>query len=338
MNAKSLLIAMVLSSVVCAADPADSPSAAPVAARPVRILAIGNSFSLSLCRFFPTAAAAEGFPVEFCNLYIGGCPLDRHVENIRKAAEDPEFDPYEVRWFHADRPASPIKFKSNIPQMLATQAWDFVTIQQASPKSWKPETYRPAADELIAEIHRLAPQAEIIVHQTWAYNARDARLNPGEKSWGFDQAGMSARVEDAYSKLADAFGFRTIPCGAAVRLRRSALAEAGRAFDPASLDLLAPGEKPDLRGDPVGSFRWENNDAAARAEGSTPTLGADTIHLNALGQYLQAVTWLAFFSGRDPRTFSFAPVDVREGSPEEFAGLRAAAALALEEQRGKERK
>ena len=134
------------------------PSSAPADRHPVRILAIGNSFSLSLCKFFPSAAAAAGAPVEFCSLYIGGCSLARHADNIRKAEEDPDFAPYGVTWFHADRPAAPVKFNANIPQMLATQAWDVVTIQQASPASWRPETYRPAADEGVAEIRRLAPQ------------------------------------------------------------------------------------------------------------------------------------------------------------------------------------
>ena len=318
-----------LAAVAAGADGPARPAApvphgaGPAERRPVRVLAIGNSFSQSLCRYFPEAAAAAGAPVEFCNLYIGGCPLDRHAENIRKAAEDPEFAPYAVTWFHADRPAAPAKFQSNVPQMLATQAWDVVTIQQASHKSWDPGTYRPAADEVVAEIRRLAPQAEIVVHQTWAYNAADPRFRPGEKSWGFDQAGMAGRVEDAYRKLADGFGLRTIPVGAAVRLRREALAAEGRVFDPASPDALAPGEKPDLRGDPVGNFWWK-----AGAEGGAQALQRDTIHLNRAGEYLQAMVWLGFFTGLDVRALDFAPPGT-EAFAADLPGLRAAAARAL---------
>lgn len=315
-----------LAAVAAGIDGAGSrltPSAAAAVCHPVRILAIGNSFSLSLCKFFPAAAAAAGTPVEFCSLYIGGCPLDRHADNIRKAAEDPDFAPYGITWFHADRPETPVKFNSNIPQMLATQAWDIVTIQQASPKSWNAGTYRPAADEVIAEIRRLAPQAEIVVHQTWAYNAADARLRPGEKSWGFDQAGMTERVESAYRKLADDFGLRTIPVGAAVRLRRESLAAEGRVFDPASLEGLAPGETPDLRGEPVGNFWWKTDAASGER-----TFQSDTIHLNAAGQYLQAMVWLGFFSGLDVATLNlFLPGTERFAN--DLPGLRAAAAHAL---------
>lgn len=317
MKATSILLATGL---VAVADAADVRERVPSA--PLRILAIGNSFSQSLCRYFPAAAADAGEAIEFCNLFIGGCPLSRHAENIRKGAEDPAFAPYDVTWFAAGRPDSPRKFKSNIPQMLATQAWDVVTIQQASHESWNPASYRPFADEVIDEIRRLAPQAEIVVQQTWAYNAADGRIGGENPKWGFNQAGMAERAERAYADLAAAFGLRIIPVGAAVRLRREALAAEGRIFDPASLNALAPDERPDLRGDPVGSFWWKTD-----ADSGAKTLQRDSIHLNRAGEYLQAMVWLGFFSGRDPRGFSYVPEDAPWAA--DAPGLRAAAAFAL---------
>lgn len=290
-------------------------------ASPIRVLAIGNSFSRSLCRYFPAAAAAEGAQIEFCNLFIGGCSLSRHADNIRRGTEDPAFAPYDVDWFAAGRPDAPRRFKSNIPQMLATQSWNVVTIQQASHESWKQGTYSPFAEEVVAEIRRLAPQAEIVIQQTWAYSAADGRIGGAKPSWGFDQAGMAERVEDSYAALAAAFGFRVIPTGAAVRLRREALAAEGRVFDPASLDALTPGDPPDTCGDPVGNFWWKDN-----AEGGK-TLQRDTIHLNRAGEYLQAIVWLGFFTGRDPRTFTYAPDNVHWAA--DIPGLRDAAAMAL---------
>ena len=312
-------IAPILTATLSAALPA----AARDASRPLRVLAIGNSFSQSLCRYFPSAAADAGESIEFCNLFIGGCPLSRHADNIRKGAEDPAFAPYDVTWFAAGQPASPRKFKSNVPQMLATQAWDVVTIQQASHESWNPATYRPAADEVVATIRRLAPQAEIVIQQTWAYNAADGRIRGANPKWGFDQAGMAERVERAYAKLAEDFGFRIIPVGLAVRLRREALAAEGRIFDPASLDALAPGQAPDLCGDPVGNYWWKTDEATG-----VKTLQRDTIHLNRQGELLQAIVWLGFLTGRDARTFSYAPADIPWA--DEIPALRDAAARALE--------
>ena len=320
MNTTAPLLAATLSAAL--------PAAARDASQPLRILAIGNSFSLSLCRYFPAIAADAGEPIELCNLYIGGCSLKRHADNIRKGAEDPAFAPYGVSWFTAGQPDTPRKFKANIPQMLATQAWDVVTIQQASPGSWDPATYRPAADEVVATIRRLAPSAEIVIQQTWAYNAADDRIGGANPTWGFDQAGMAERVERAYAKLAEDFGFRVIPVGRAVRLRREALAAEGRVFDPASLDALQPGEKPDLQGDPVGSFWWPKEDTASGADGTPPALKRDTIHLNRQGELLQAMVWLGFFTGRDVRALAYVPADVPWAG--EIPGLRDAAAQALE--------
>ncbi|MBQ7667516.1 MAG: DUF4886 domain-containing protein [Kiritimatiellae bacterium] len=323
----SLIVASA--AAVSASASESGPAGIPAQHAPLRVLAIGNSFSQSLCRYFPAMAASSGEQIEFCNLYIGGCSLSRHADNIKKGAEDSAFAPYAVTWFEAGRPDAPRKFASNIPQMLATQTWNVVTIQQASPGSWNPATYRPAADEVIAEIRRLAPQAEIVVQQTWAYNAADDRIGGASPKWGFDQAGMALRIESAYAALAEAFGFRTIPVGAAVRLRRAALAAEGRVFDPAVLAALKPGEDADLRGDPVGSFWWRDDPKTG-----AKTFARDTIHLNRSGEYLQALVWLCFLSGRNPESVEYVPKNANFAP--DIPAMRAAAAAALREMRAKE--
>lgn len=253
-------------------------------AEPLRVLAIGNSFSKSLCRYLPKAAVAAGKDLEFCNLYIGGCSLQRHAENIAKGAVDPAFKPYDVQWYRAPEPTQAVTFKANIPEMLATQKWDIVTIQQASHHSWNPESYHPWGESLIATIRTLAPDAEIVVHQTWAYNPADGRIGGEKPSWGFDRDGMYERVEAAYLAFAKERRLRVIPVGLAVQFERTLLFHANdQVFDPATIAALAPGEKADMRGEPVGSFWWKDG-----------KLQRDTIHLNRTGDYLQAMVWLGF--------------------------------------------
>ena len=318
------LLALLAAAPAFAEEPAEKP--------PLRVLAIGNSFSLSLCTFLPSAAAAAGERLEFCNLYIGGCSLKRHAENAAKAGANPAYAPYEVSWFRADDPSHPAKFKSNIPQMLATQKWDVVTIQQASHESWKPGSFHPWADSVVAAVRSLAPDAEIVVHETWSYNAADARIGGKFPDWPFDQAGMYSRLETNYLALARSFGLRTIPVGLAVQKRRAALAAAGRGFDPAALDEAKPLQDPDLRGEPVGSFWW---DKATAIEPDRP-MRRDTIHLNKAGQYLQTMTWLGFLFGRDVRASDgYQPSSDRVarflGVVDDAAALRAAAQDALDE-------
>lgn len=293
--------------VLSSASAADKP--------PLRVLSIGNSFSASLCRYLPAMADAAGEKLEFCNLFIGGCSLKRHAGNVAKAGADPAFAPYDVTWFRADEPAHPAKFKSNIPQMLATQKWDVVTLQQASHESWKPESFHPWADSLVATVRSLAPDAEIVWHETWSYNAADARIGGKFPDWPFDQAGMYARIETNALALAREFGLRVVPVGLAVQKRRAALAAAGPVFDPAT---LSPGDPIDLRGEPVGALGWKDG-----------RISGDTIHLNRAGEYLQAATWLGFLFDRDVRDLSFAPEGA--GDDETRAALRAAAQDALDE-------
>ena len=48
----------------------------------MRILAIGNSFSQDATAMLQPVLAASGIQAEVVNLYIGGCPLERHWQNI----------------------------------------------------------------------------------------------------------------------------------------------------------------------------------------------------------------------------------------------------------------
>ena len=309
-------IAPLAALAVLMAGPCPGQShAAPADKPPLRVLSIGNSFSASLCRYLPAMAADSGEKLEFCNLFIGGCSLRRHAGNVAKAGTDPAFAPYDVTWFRAEDPAHPAKFRSNIPQMLATQKWDVVTLQQASHESWKPESFHPWADSLVATVRSLAPDAEIVWHETWSYNAADARIGGKFPDWPFDQAGMYARVETNALALAREFGLRVIPVGLAVQKRRAALAAAGPVFDPAA---LSPGDPIDLKGEPVGALGWKDG-----------RISGDTIHLNRSGEYLQAATWLGFLFGRDVRDLSFAPEGA--GDDETRAALHAAAQDALDE-------
>ena len=48
----------------------------------IKILAIGNSFSQDATRYLHQFASAAGIDTKVVNLYIGGCPLERHWKNI----------------------------------------------------------------------------------------------------------------------------------------------------------------------------------------------------------------------------------------------------------------
>ena len=288
--------------------------ASPVfAAEPVRelkILTIGNSFSWSLRTFFAKAAAADGvkLKLEFANL--GGCSFERHWNNFVKSEKDPSFKPYIF-----NRPAK------SLQELLTGDKWDIVTIQQASPLSWQAESYQPFADELIAAVRKLAPTAEIVIQQTWSYNAADPRLIPGGRGfWGFDQTGMYEKLDAAYRGLARKHDLRMIPTGYAVQLYRKAMGDKLVACEPKDCSCTRKPDTPKTT-DVVGSFHWGKDGKTGEEK-----LLRDCIHLNVRGQYLQALVWYAELFGMDPEKSSFVPKGI---SAEEIALLKKCAREAV---------
>ena len=55
----------------------------------MNILTIGNSFSQDAQRYLHQIARADGIDITCFNLYIPGCPLSRHYQNMH--SEDREY-------------------------------------------------------------------------------------------------------------------------------------------------------------------------------------------------------------------------------------------------------
>ena len=175
-----------------------------------KVLMIGNSFSISCLSHLPKVAAANGHKLDLASLYIGGCSLERHCRNIEDAADGAAFRPYRFdRVVDGEKVVE--KGSANIPDALAMDKWDVVTIQQASHLSWDKSSYRPWGDRLVEKIRALAPQAKVLVQETWSYPPWDKRLG----KFGFDQLDMYAKLHDAYREFAGRHGFGIIPAGTA---------------------------------------------------------------------------------------------------------------------------
>ncbi|MCQ2389729.1 MAG: DUF4886 domain-containing protein, partial [Kiritimatiellae bacterium] len=176
----------------------------------LKVLMIGNSFSICNLWQMPQIARSMGKKLDLASLYIGGCSLERHWNNVAAAATNATFKPY--RFDRIDDGKHVVQAsKANVPETLSLAKWDVVTLQQASHFSWNPATYEPFGSNLVATIRKLAPQAKIVVQETWSYPPWDARL----KKFGFDQVDMYARLHDAYAAFAGRYGFEVIPVGTA---------------------------------------------------------------------------------------------------------------------------
>ena len=283
---------------------------APAPAKDLKVLMIGNSFSICVLKQWPAVAAAAGDRLDLASLYIGGCPLDRHSDNIDRAG-DPAFLPYAFSYNYASvtdqASASVAKLgkKTNIPQALAADRWDVVTIQQASGKSPFAETYEPYAGKIVAKIRELAPQAEIVVQETWSYSPYDPRL----AKWKMTPADMHAALRKAYRQLAAHYGFRVIPVGDAVQLFRTRLPVSYESVLSAKeIAALKEPDVPKFFGDVVGRSSWQTT----KKEGHH--LAFDRSHLNPQGHYLQALVWQAKLFGTDVTAVGYRPDYVTEAN------------------------
>ncbi len=285
---------LLLSALLAASAPVlaeDTEAPAPAAEKPdsLHILMIGNSFSVCVGKHLPNlVASCPGLSLDLVSAYIGGCSFERHWNNILATNDTPTKKQYKVaEWIVQDGVVTAKdKVDGSINDLIRREPWDIITIQQASPASWDYATYQPFAEKLIAFIKDNCPGARVHIQQTWAYRADDSRILPGG-AWGFDQAGMHERVTAAYASLEKATGFPVIPTGRAVNLFRQRVEKPFVPLTKEQKEALKPEDKlPDQSGDVVGSFRW-NTDKETGAK----TFGADTIHLNGRGEYLQACTW-----------------------------------------------
>lgn len=181
----------------------------------VRILAIGNSFSSDAVEeHLYELAKEEGVPVIIGNMYIGGCSLERHVNNAREDA-----GAYLYKKIEADGNMVAIKDFS-LSKSLKDEDWDYVSVQQSSPNSGFPETYEPWLDELISYVTSFVPDAEIVFHMTWAYD-KDSK-HRSFPNYDCNQETMYNAIIKTVRSQTARVGIRTvIPAGTAVQNART---------------------------------------------------------------------------------------------------------------------
>ncbi len=271
-----------------------------LAAKDLNVLMIGNSFSICVGHNLPQIVhSVPGHHLKLTSAYIGGCPLEKHWNNILAAEKDPDAKQYKINIWDSNTPNEKQEYRGNVATLLKNNTYDIISIQQASPRSWDYNTYQPYAENLIAYIRKHNPKAEIIVQQTWSYRRDDPRLLPGEKSWGFDQTEMAKRVADAYRKLAATGPFRVIPVGDAIQIARTEEEGDYKILSAAERAKFQEPDLPDQSGDVVGKDFWGNDKTGKRS------LRADAIHLNRKGEYLQACVWFCVLFGESASKITY---------------------------------
>lgn len=274
----------------------------------LNILTIGNSFTWSLDLYFRQVVESAGCKVNLDFANWGGCELFRHWQYITLEEGD-----YRLSLYQEPR--------RKLREILGGTKWDIVTIQQASHQSWDETTYQPYATNIRDYVKLHAPQAELVIQQTWSYRADENRIRPGG-SWGFDQDGMYERLTKCYRKTAEELGgIRIIPTGYAVQLARAASPVKFVPYERGALKNYSWPDLPPQAGDVVGQLKW------TKTQEGELVISADCIHLNSYGQYLQACVWFASLFERPTSDITFVPDNM---SNAEAQKLREIAQLAVD--------
>jgi hypothetical protein len=181
----------------------------------VKVLAIGNSFSEDAVEeHLSSLAQAEGLTVVIGNMYIGGCSLERHVNNLR--GNLPE---YRYRKFDPKGNMKEINGYT-LDKVLAEEDWDYISVQQVSSFSGMPETYSPWLPELVAYVRSMVPEAEVMFHATWAY-APDS-THGAFVNYDKDQMKMYEAIVSAVYQETPKVGIElVIPSGTAIQNART---------------------------------------------------------------------------------------------------------------------
>ncbi|MDR0901652.1 MAG: DUF4886 domain-containing protein [Opitutaceae bacterium] len=285
----------------------------PAPRESARVLTIGNSFANDATSFLPQIAGSAGRKLVLFRANIGGCSLERHARHLNAALAnpaDPEGSPYR------NNPGVlgiSGRDKVSLPEALAAVDWDFVTIQEWSQRSYKPEYQEPHAGRLIDTIRKLAPRAEIVIHQTWAYREDHPFF---QKDDGFTQQKMYDGLRAAYKELSARHGLRILPSGDAMQAARATPRWQYRP-DP-NFDFKNPpqGQVPGQKGSLNIGWRWTKDKKGKQV------FSLDAIHANVAGRYLTGCVFFEGFYGVDCATVTFTPDDLTK---DDAASLRAVA-------------
>lgn len=174
----------------------------------VKILIIGNSFSEDAAHYLHQMAASVGIDLKIVNLFIGGCPLERHFRNLE--TEEKAYL-YQVNGIKTERMVS-------IHEMLGAEQWDYIVTQQASGDSGWICSYEPFLGKIIEILREKVPGAQLCLQETWAYEIDS--VHGSFMRYNRDQQTMYMQLHNCYTAMAEKYNLKLIPSGTVLQQAR----------------------------------------------------------------------------------------------------------------------
>lgn len=161
----------------------------------LKILAIGNSFSVDALQYFYQIASSLGVEeITIGNLYIGSCSLQTHLNNILN--KEPKYIYYtntNGEWI--EHP------EHTVNDAILEHKWDYISFQQVSSLSGVESSYNEILLQLVDEVKQLflSPNnpnrnesVKFIWHMTWAYQQNTT--HPGFINYNNNQMQMYENI------------------------------------------------------------------------------------------------------------------------------------------------
>ena len=213
---RTVLIILATMAMLAVGNPDAAAKKQPKAPRTLKVLAIGNSFSMDAVeQNLWDIAKADGCNMVIGNMYIGGCTLERHWNNAEKNA--PAYSYRKI--VNGEKTTTP---KVSLETALADEKWDVVTLQQQSLNAGKAGSFEPYLPELIKYVRARVPKkTRIVYHRSWAYETD--YIGSGFELFGRNSGIMFKAVTATTKQMCEKYGIQTtIPSAATIQnMRRS---------------------------------------------------------------------------------------------------------------------
>ena len=238
----SLTLTLLLSALPVGAQAAKTDS--------LKLLAIGNSYSMDSLNYLSTIAAAQGKDLEIGCLMLPSGSLSMHVTNTKPTSNGQL--PGSYRWYTYKNGTWSLVKDQTLLHGLTAANWDVITLQQASVDSGSAATYGSNLDTLVKFVntHKTNPNAKLLWHMTWSYD--DAyESNDFTTRYGHDNVKMYQSIVSAVKQeiMPDVGAGKTfadvIPTGTAIQNARAS----GNDFNRDGTHLNSPGRI-------IASYTW----------------------------------------------------------------------------------
>lgn len=194
----------------------EEPSPWKEVPKTLKVLAIGNSFSVDAMEYLYHIAKSAGVEtVILGNLRISGCTLDMHWANAKTDAKSYTYLKNTTGTWGTTEGFT-------LWDGLKDEEWDYVTIQQASQLTGMPTSYENLSNMLdYLDENKVSADTKVLWHMTWAYQGDST--HSGFANYGKSQSKMyQAIVKTTQDVILPTGRFDgVIPSGTAVQNART---------------------------------------------------------------------------------------------------------------------